>query len=636
MHRLKQNIERVKQQKENANKFETLCNIKWSVLSLTCPRESSQNLLKNELLQHQIPPSVEYFERQHVSLNKARVRLLMAPVKELVRLVMVHKQSLEEKSIALKRIDEENQRRKSELDVAVRKLEQTYNYEKQWRRDHTLNNWERMFCKAALNRTHGRRWKFVISKVKQRAALGLSVFNPMLDTDSESDEHRISYVPRLTYGSTTASSANLTTRQSTSRYTTPASKLTSSAIQSSLLSSSLKMDTSGETDDEDTQDTEPLPNKIIKSPPPNRSVNRSSRSVQKNDVAVSTEDTEYDKALTILAYNLIGFKLDHTNISCKFSLLQKTAETAVLNSEDESAFEEVGFLFEGEEYKNLGYKRGTSIGDIMEEEVSEQLEITIHTEGRVFAISTVPVEDISDSQPEIMGQINVDDAVPKPFPIFSLEGDVTAPCGYLPIYCVWQLKAREKRREVGVMTDDHQQPRDGGIVLEDDEEDEEEIEVKTVVSEKVSSASPALSRKSVSVMIPTPKPPSEPTTPEPMDRTSDEIMESIVRSKTEEMAIAHAQEIERLQLEYEIRLEGMAKALEMLKMQDELGDRAMEFSKTPVSMVSCFTPATGSSSMENRGAVTVPSLGLPRSYPGDKKRPHVLDGLPKKLAYLVK
>lgn len=629
MRAAKQKIDNINQQKAIENKFELLCSTVTSQEVVWNHSLGKILELKNELLRHPIPPSLMLkLTVCHSELFRNQADL-MAPVRELVRLVTVYKQSLEEKSIALKRIDGENERRKVELDIAVKKLEQSYNYEKQWRRDHTLNNWERIFCKAALNRTHGRRWKFVISKVKQRAALGLSVFNPMLDSASDEEDihHRTDRIvaPRFTYGSTTNSSIGMTKRSGvTSHYTTSINSTAkqSSAIQSSLLSSSLKLDTSGETDDDDTQDTEPMLSKNIRSPTGIKPSHISAK-METKDTAVSTEDIEHDKILRIQVFNPIGFKLAHTDISCKFSLLGQTKSSEILDYSDEGNFDELSFLFEGEEYKALGFKRGTSLGALLEEEVSEQLEITIHygEDRKIFAISTIPIEDISDSQPEVRDSINPDDVVPKPFPIYALEGDVTAPCGYLPIFCVWQLKVREKRADVCVGTNMDELQIDLG------EEDGEEFD-EQVSQTKVSSASPALSKKSVSVMIPTPKPPSEPTTPEPnvneqdsdklltqpFKKETDQMVEDIVRANAQEMAIAHAQEIERLQYEYELRIEGMAKALEMMKIEQEEARAAADYSRTPMSLVSCFSnntrPNSTSDAMQKAGRVEVPSIAI--------------------------
>ena len=58
----------------------------------------------------------------------------------------------------------------------------------------------------------------------------------------------------------------------------------------------------------------------------------------------------------------------------------------------------------------------------------------------MFALSTIPLEDLSDTAPSVPQYVAEDDIVPKPFPIYALEGDVTAPCGYLPIYGVWVSK----------------------------------------------------------------------------------------------------------------------------------------------------------------------------------------------------
>lgn len=617
--------------KEIENKFDILCSNVTSQQLIWGQCLANTLALKNDLIKHPLPPSlILKLTVTHSELFRSQADLI-APVQELVRLVSVYKQSLEEKSIALKRIDGENERHKVELDIAVKKLEQSYNYEKQWRRDHTFNNWERMFCKAALNRTHGRRWKFVINKVKQRAALGLSVFNPMLDTMSDDEELTGIVAPRFTYGSTTAtnSSIGLTKRSNmTSNYTmsVPSTTKQSSVVQSSLLSSSLKLDTSGDTEDEeDTQDTEStVPIKQIRSPTINKTpMAFNKKKVGMKDASVSTEDIEHDKILKIQVYNPIGFKLPFTEISCKFSLMGQTMASGILDPEDEGNYDQLHFLFEGEKYKTLGYKRGTSIGALLEEEITEQLEITVHSgeERKIFALSTIPIEDISDSQPEIREQIDQEDVVPKPFPIFALEGDVTAPCGYLPIFCFWQLKVRKKRSEVATNTGDVTVDQ---LVDEEEEEPFEDQEEEEISQTKVSSASPALSRKSVSVMIPTPKPPSEPTTPEPLFNESEllphkhvteEMVENIVRTHAQELAITHAQEIERLQYEYEMRLEGMAKALESMRMeQDE--QRDVDYSQTPMSLVSCFTSPTRPSSsdpgVKKPGHVEVPSVAIPQ------------------------
>lgn len=97
---------------------------------------------------------------------------MKTPLNELTRLVKNYAQPWHLKSQALKRLHAQYDEKKRMLDVALRKLQLTAVQIQQFEHQKTLSNWEKLYCRVAGKRGHGRRWKFRFMHFKKKAEQG--------------------------------------------------------------------------------------------------------------------------------------------------------------------------------------------------------------------------------------------------------------------------------------------------------------------------------------------------------------------------------------------------------------------------------------------------------------------------------
>lgn len=118
---------------------------------------------------------------------------LQNPSNELIRMVRLYSTPWEEKSAALKKLHEDYNSKKEQLNIAIKKLQlidahvssrhvmvqieliviefvsfQSKRIEKERR----VMNWEKLFCRLTAKVGHGRRWKFHIDAFKRHANAG--------------------------------------------------------------------------------------------------------------------------------------------------------------------------------------------------------------------------------------------------------------------------------------------------------------------------------------------------------------------------------------------------------------------------------------------------------------------------------
>ncbi|KAJ8032500.1 hypothetical protein HOLleu_26044 [Holothuria leucospilota] len=181
----------------DSNKFEMLCDGLMSALSLLQSSLAEFLLLKDELVQHALPPSL----LARTAMVSGRVFRsatdLYTPASELVRLVRVYSTSWEEKSAALKKLHSDYDSKHKQLNIAIRRLQLIDAQARRMAKERRIMMWEKLFSKLTSARGHGRRWKFLIDNFKQKSKLGMEHLQAYIDSldkepessDDEEDTH---------------------------------------------------------------------------------------------------------------------------------------------------------------------------------------------------------------------------------------------------------------------------------------------------------------------------------------------------------------------------------------------------------------------------------------------------------------
>ncbi|KAI8519166.1 hypothetical protein Bbelb_024230 [Branchiostoma belcheri] len=159
-------------QLEEQNKFDALCDGILSAVSLLSNSLQEVIDLKDELLEHSLPPNV--LVRLAIVSGKIfrSVTDLNVPVTELVRLVRVYSEPWDEKSEALKKLHADYESKKRQLNIAIKRLQLVDAHSKRLAREKRIMNWEKLFAKLTSSKGHGRRWKFLIDSFKKKAQMG--------------------------------------------------------------------------------------------------------------------------------------------------------------------------------------------------------------------------------------------------------------------------------------------------------------------------------------------------------------------------------------------------------------------------------------------------------------------------------
>ncbi|PAA48679.1 hypothetical protein BOX15_Mlig031519g3, partial [Macrostomum lignano] len=128
---------------------------------------------KDELMQQLLPPNL-LLQLSLISGKLFRSYSdLQFPLWELLRLVRVYSSPWEEKKAALQKMHEDYARKKSQLEIALRRLTTQDAEVKRAGRERRIMNWEKLFARVQMARGHGRRWKFRMHDFKKRAAMGV-------------------------------------------------------------------------------------------------------------------------------------------------------------------------------------------------------------------------------------------------------------------------------------------------------------------------------------------------------------------------------------------------------------------------------------------------------------------------------
>ncbi|XP_071114202.1 uncharacterized protein [Haliotis cracherodii] len=173
------------------NKFEGLCDGVLNSTALVQVSLLELLELKDELLGHALPPTLLV----KLALTTAKVFRSISdmnmPMNELVRLVRVYSTPWEEKSAALKKLHEDYESKQRQLNIAIKRLQLVDAHSKRIAKEKRIMNWEKLFSKVTSTKGHGRRWKFLIETIKQKAKMGLEhvqEYTKALEQASDSED----------------------------------------------------------------------------------------------------------------------------------------------------------------------------------------------------------------------------------------------------------------------------------------------------------------------------------------------------------------------------------------------------------------------------------------------------------------
>ncbi|CAF1079468.1 unnamed protein product [Rotaria sordida] len=158
--------------KTDANKFRMLCdNVQNSYSEIDNSMFELLELKDNLLLQF-LPPNVSTRITIVISRLYRAYSLSQVPINELVRLVQLYSQPFDMKSIALKKLYDNNEMKKRMLNIALQRLTSMENNTKHHQHLRCINNWEKMYIRLALPRSNVRKWKFRLKTFRETAQLG--------------------------------------------------------------------------------------------------------------------------------------------------------------------------------------------------------------------------------------------------------------------------------------------------------------------------------------------------------------------------------------------------------------------------------------------------------------------------------
>ena len=107
--------------------------------------------LKDNLLLQFLPANVSTRIGLVVSRLYRAYSLSQIPINELVRLAQLYSQSFDMKSVALKKLYDNNEMKKRMLNIALQRLTSLENATKRNQFLRTVSNWEKMFVKFSID-----------------------------------------------------------------------------------------------------------------------------------------------------------------------------------------------------------------------------------------------------------------------------------------------------------------------------------------------------------------------------------------------------------------------------------------------------------------------------------------------------
>lgn len=129
----------------NANKFRMLCDHVQNGFSEIDNSMFELLELKDNLLLQFLPANVSARITLVVSRVYRAYSLAQIPINELVRLVQLYSQSFDIKSVALKKLYDNNEMKKRMLNIALQRLTSLENAARRNQQIRSINNWEKMY-----------------------------------------------------------------------------------------------------------------------------------------------------------------------------------------------------------------------------------------------------------------------------------------------------------------------------------------------------------------------------------------------------------------------------------------------------------------------------------------------------------
>lgn len=154
--------------KGEPNKFDGLCDGVLNASALVHATLNELLELKDDLLKHALPPNVLMKIALVITKVFRSQSDMQSPLNELLRMVRLYSTPWEEKSAALKKLHEDYNTKKDQLNVAVKRLQLIDAHSRSIAKERRIMNWEKLFSKLTSTRGHGRRWKFLIEPFRRK------------------------------------------------------------------------------------------------------------------------------------------------------------------------------------------------------------------------------------------------------------------------------------------------------------------------------------------------------------------------------------------------------------------------------------------------------------------------------------
>ncbi|XP_035664844.1 uncharacterized protein LOC118408275 isoform X2 [Branchiostoma floridae] len=474
-------------QLEEQNKFDALCDGILSAVALL--NNSLQEVidLKDELLEHNLPPNV--LVRLAIVSGKIfrSATDLNVPVTELVRLVRVYSEPWDEKSEALKKLHADYESKKRQLNIAIKRLQLVDAHSKRLAREKRIMNWEKLFAKLTSSKGHGRRWKFLIDSFKKKAQMGaehLLAYASSVEDEFESDDDFTQPDhPQFAVVSPSTEGPEKATSPSDFESEPEPESEPESGSENDLPPGDSELES--ETGSEGQQlskrrgsrvrfggaSTVEAPELVVKPPSEDRSV--------------WTHEPEYDRFLNVRVYKPVG--MQDTELTCVLTMGDQVFKTGVLDTPPtppEPKPQTPEKPKKGSLIGKGGVKRRKSVtvkepheetpkeDDRFEEFVfsvpdklaeMQGLKVAVNSQDEMAAVATIEAEDLTSlelpvkSLPEENAEefdANLKTKDPTMFPLYATNSSKHGIYGNLPLKLYWtqQERPRTFERETETLT----------------------------------------------------------------------------------------------------------------------------------------------------------------------------------------
>ncbi|XP_053396911.1 uncharacterized protein LOC123552816 isoform X2 [Mercenaria mercenaria] len=350
------------------NKFDILCDGVNNSMALVHTAMEELLEMKDEMLRHQLPPTLLIKLATTTGKVFRSVSDLNMPVNELLRLVRVYSTPWEEKSAALKKLHEDYEAKQRQLNIAIKRLQLVDAHSKRIAREKRVMNWEKLFAKVMSNKGHGRRWKFLIETIKQKAKLGLEHVQEFTRQLDESDEEEEDDMPTIQFkhgGESPSASDKVSKRKASIMKSTPTSKSVSEAetegdeedgggaekAESESVAGSevekevpsIKIESGAQEEEEEEEEGEELEEEEEEKDADAQAAETAKKvrfaeemqvtvpKKETKDAEVSTQDPEYDHFMFVRLYSPIG--MTQTDIKCSLTFGKQFFKTKRLDNE---------------------------------------------------------------------------------------------------------------------------------------------------------------------------------------------------------------------------------------------------------------------------------------------------------------